>query len=277
MRVASRRLRSTLRDFGPYLRKRALAYALKELRAIADGLGEVRDQDVAIMALEKMTTPAPAQFAPALKHFIDTRKQVREQTRDDLKPIIDKNGLKKLESEFIAAIDEATAARNNQSTPPITFTEMSREIILERLKELESLSVGLFKPTEIEALHEMRIAAKRLRYAVELFHQCWGRGISGYAKHIAHIQGALGDVHDCDVWIESVGKQIITARKHKQTEQVAALMWLLSHLAKVRTKHLRAAYTRWCQWETHGSSEKLRAVLSGGNRDLAAAEHARVN
>ena len=273
MRVASRRLRSALRDFGPYLRKRALASVLKELRAIADGLGEVRDQDVAIMALEEIATPAPAQFSATLKHFVETKKQLREQTRDDLKSIIEQTGLKQLESEFTAAIDEATATGRNQSASSLIFLDMSRAIILERLKELEALSVGLFKPNEIETLHEMRIAAKRLRYAVELFQQCWGRPISGYAKRIARIQGALGDVHDCDVWIESVGKHIINARKHKQTEQVAALMWLLSHLAKLRTKHLRAAYARWCEWETHGSSDKLRAVLSGGNRDLATAEH----
>ena len=62
MRVASRRLRSALRDFMPYVRKRALASVLKQLRRIADSLGEVRDQDVAIMALEKMVTHAPADF-----------------------------------------------------------------------------------------------------------------------------------------------------------------------------------------------------------------------
>src|SRR5215213_8322656 len=48
MRVASRRLRSALRDFMPYIRKRPLAQMLKQLRSIADALGEVRDQDVAI-------------------------------------------------------------------------------------------------------------------------------------------------------------------------------------------------------------------------------------
>jgi CHAD domain-containing protein len=58
MRVASRRLRSALRDFTPYLRKRALSGVLKELKDIADALGEVRDQDVAIMALERIVNHA---------------------------------------------------------------------------------------------------------------------------------------------------------------------------------------------------------------------------
>ena len=54
MRVASRRLRSALRDFLPYLRKRGLSSVQKRLRNIADALGEVRDHDVAIMALEEL-------------------------------------------------------------------------------------------------------------------------------------------------------------------------------------------------------------------------------
>ena len=257
MRVASRRLRSALRDFVPYLRKRPLAPVLKQLRSIADSLGEVRDQDVAIAALEGMQSHAPADLNAGLTPFIEARKQVREQARDELKAILETSELKELESEFMAGVDGATRA----SSPEITFLKMSQGIILERLKEFEALSNGLLNPFEIETLHDMRIAAKRLRYALELFQQCWGRSISGYAKRIARIQGALGELHDCDVWIESLGKHIINARKHKQHAQVAALMWLLSHLVKLRTKHLRQAFARWREWETHEASEKLRAAL----------------
>src|SRR5690349_2658077 len=129
MRVASRRLRSALRDFMPYLRKRPLAHVLKQLRSIADALGEVRDQDVAIEALEAMVSKAPAQFSSGLKQFIETRKQVREQVRDELKAILEGSELKQLESEFIAGVDGAAAT--HAGSPAITFQTMSREIILE--------------------------------------------------------------------------------------------------------------------------------------------------
>ena len=261
MRVASRRLRSALRDFTPYLRKRALTSVQKELKRIAHALGKVRDQDVAIMALEKMVGHGPAEFSPALKQFVDTKREVRDRSREELKATLQQTELKQLESDFIASIDQATATRDH-SKPQITFQEMSHVIILGRLKELEKLSRGLFQPSEIETLHDMRIAAKRLRYAVELFQQCWRRSIAGYAKRTARIQTALGDVHDCDVWMESVGEAIINARKQKQHDQVAALMWLLSHLVKVRTKHLRQALARWREWETQEVSDKLRTVLS---------------
>jgi CHAD domain-containing protein len=258
MRVASRRLRSALRDFMPYLRKRGLPHVLKQLRKIARALGEVRDLDVAIPALEDLQKQIPAKFLPALKQSTDTRNEVRERAREGLTAILQTNHLQQFESEFIAAVNQATAPREGK--PQISFSEMSSAIIQDRLKELERLSDGLFRPFDVEPLHEMRIAAKRLRYAIELFEQCWKGSIGLHAKRAARLQTALGDVHDCDVWIESFGKQINEARKNKQEEQVAAFVWLLSYFTKLRNKHLRKAFREWNAWEAHDISGKLRAA-----------------
>lgn len=263
MRVASRRLRSALRDFTPYLHKRRLSSSLKSLRDIADALGEVRDQDVAIMALEKLQAHSSDDVAPALKQFIDARTAIRDQAREELVTMLADNELKELELSFTNAVDEATAGTTRSQAPLlISFRKMSRAIILDRLKELEKLSNGLFRPFEVETLHEMRIAAKRLRYAIELFQQCWGRSIATYAKRAAQMQTALGDVHDCDVWIESFGNEINKARKQKQDENLKAFVWLLSHFVKLRTKHLRKALNLWSDWEAGDTSGKLRTVLN---------------
>ena len=263
MRVASRRLRSALRDFMPFLRKRGINSVQKRLKKLADTLGEVCDHDVAIMALEEIEKRAPEGVSLTLKQSIETRKQNREQSREALKAALDKTQLDQLQSDFVAAIDRATATDGPkaQSAPQITYLKMSRAVILDRLKELEKLSADVFKPFEVETLHEMRIAAKRLRYAVELFQSCWGRSISTYAKRAARVQTALGDLHDCDVWIESFGEAINEARKQKQDAQVAAYVWLLSHFVKLRTKHLRRAFAEWSKWEAQDLSEKLRTSL----------------
>jgi CHAD domain-containing protein len=267
MRVASRRLRSALRDFMPFLRKRGLTSVQKELRNIADALGDVRDQDVALMALEKIQNGKSAESSTALEQFIEKRKEAREQAREKLRSILETQ-LKPFESDFVAAVNEATGvAKTSQSA--VTFLRMSREIILDRLKELEKLSNGLFNPFDVETLHEMRIAAKRLRYAIELFQQCWGNSIASYAKRAARLQTALGDLHDCDVWIESFGKQIREARRNKQHDEVAAFVSLLNHFMKLRTKHLRQAFARWRDWEAHDVSGKLRAVLHSETRGQA--------
>ena len=262
MRVASRRLRSALRDFLPYVRKRGLTSVQKRLKSVADALGEVRDQDVAIMALEKIETNAPSDVSPGLKRFIDARKQVRDEARKELESILEKTQLNQLQADFVAGVDVATTTRKTQSSPQITYLKMSRTVILDLLKELEKLADDMFNPFDIETLHEMRIAAKRLRYAIELFQSCWGRSIATYAKRAARVQTALGDLHDCDVWIESLGKQIKSARKNKEAEQVAAFVWLLGHFVKLRTKHLRRAFAEWGTWEAQDLSGKLRSKIN---------------
>ena len=259
MRVASRRLRSAMRDFMPYLRQRGLSSVLKQTKNIAGSLGEVRDQDVAIIALEKIQKQASAEVSHALQQLIDERKERRNESRDKLSSVLIADEMKTAKTEFMARIEKATTLPTNQTE--LTFSKMSAAVILDRLKELEKLSESLYEPFEIESLHDMRIAAKRLRYALELFQQCWGRSLQTYAKTAARMQTALGEVHDCDVWIESLGKRINLARKQKQDDQTSAFIWLLSHFVKVRTKHLRQAYDLWREWEANDVSGQVRQAV----------------
>src|SRR5262249_19744284 len=145
MRVASRRLRSALRDFMPYVRKRDLASIQKQIRSLADALGEVRDQDVAIMALEKIAKHAPAEVSTTLKDDGDGRMEIREQARKELTSRLERPALEELQSSFTAAVDHATTTNDSE----IAYRKMSREIILERLQELEELSNDLFDPFEV--------------------------------------------------------------------------------------------------------------------------------
>jgi CHAD domain-containing protein len=267
MRVASRRLRSALRDFRPYVRKRRLAPILKRLKNLADALGEVRDHDVAIHALEEIQKQAPKESSTALQEFIEARNQLRDEARRELEAVLAGEELAELQSTFAGRIEEAVASSERKNKrprpePELTFADMSRAIILARLKEIEKLSNALFKPLDAEALHDMRIAVKRLRYALELFQRCWGRSMSTHAKRAARIQTALGDLHDCDVWLASAGKQIVRARKQNEHHRVKGLVALLNHLNKVRTKQLRRALLRWGEWEAHDTSGKIRAALA---------------
>jgi len=265
MRVASRRLRSALRDFTPYLRKSGLKTSQKEIRSLADVLGEVRDQDVAIMALEETAAHAPTQASGALEHFIARKKELRDQARAKLKSALRKDQLRALKTRFISEVEAATPTPRNSNpahaTARVTYLKMARSVILERLRELEKLSDSLFRPFAIEPLHDMRIAAKRLRYAIELFQDCWGRSIKTYAKQVARLQTALGALHDCDVWVDSVGEDLLNARKLKQMDHADGSEWLLDHFLRKRTRHLRQAFALWRDWEANEVSTKLREAL----------------
>src|ERR1051326_2861988 len=83
MRVASRRLRSALRDFMPYVRKRRLAPILKPLRQLAATLVEVHDHDVAILGLEELRKQVPRESSAALNELIESRKVIRDEARQE--------------------------------------------------------------------------------------------------------------------------------------------------------------------------------------------------
>ena len=74
MRVASRRVRSALRDFAPHLRKTKLSLSTRLLKEIADKLGVVRDCDVAIIALEKLQKKVKPEISSGLQQIIDDLK-----------------------------------------------------------------------------------------------------------------------------------------------------------------------------------------------------------
>ena len=265
MRVASRRLRSAATDFMPYLKKRDVASVLKRIRSIADALGEARDQDVAIMALEKLLSESPEEVGATLCELIGARKEVRRKARQKLKQILVKPQLKELRSDFDAAITTATP-RSSQSSSKRTKSDLSyvgaaRAIIRDRLSEFEKLSDSLYLPLAAEPLHEMRIAAKRLRYAIELFDNCFNSSVAPFAKHASRLQSALGKIHDCDVWIASSGKQIVASKKLKHREQSETFVWLFGHFINLRNTHFREAFSRWNEWENESFSDKLKEAL----------------
>ncbi|MDR3102395.1 MAG: CHAD domain-containing protein [Methanocalculaceae archaeon] len=61
---------------------------------------------------------------------------------------------------------------------------------------------ALADPERITAHHEMRIAAKKLRYTMETYRDLYDDGLVPSIKMVKELQDYLGDMHDCDVWME---------------------------------------------------------------------------
>lgn len=285
MRVASRRLRSALRDFSPHLlrKRRKLGRALVEVKSLADALGEVRDEDVAIAELEKLAAEAPADVAPGVKELADERRLKRDRARSRLEAALTEEGLGKLSARFIEALDDALkissrkpgATGKKASAENVSFRQTGRDIITARFVELSDLSASLTRPFKTRPLHRMRIAAKRLRYAIELFSICWSEPTEPFAKEIARLQTSLGELHDCDLWIEELGKSLrdaavapdgpSTGRKTEDpaaTRKRLAALWLLDHFVQKRTLHFHDALSRWHEWEMTGFQTRLAEILN---------------
>src|ERR671937_1529846 len=77
MRVASRRLRAVLEIFEPCFPPGGFKGALRDVKALADALGERRDPDVHIAALEAFAAAVPAADRAGVEELIE-RQRVRQ-------------------------------------------------------------------------------------------------------------------------------------------------------------------------------------------------------
>ena len=81
------------------------------------------------------------------------------------------------------------------------------------------------------------------------------------AKEAARLQTDLGQLHDCDVWIDDFRKRISGSRKPQDRADGEAFVWLFIHYGELRNKHYREAFSRWGTWQHDDLSAKLRELL----------------
>jgi CHAD domain-containing protein len=74
-------------------------------------------------------------------------------------------------------------------------------IVAVRLDELRSFAEAALDPAAAEAQHDMRIAAKRLRYVLEIVEDCLGPEAEAARLAAKELQQVLGEIHDCDVML----------------------------------------------------------------------------
>ncbi len=77
----------------------------------------------------------------------------------------------------------------------------ARQIAYIRLDEMYDLTAAIDNPYEVRGLHNLRIAAKRLRYTFEIFEDVLPSACQAISKELVQIQDELGALHDCDVMI----------------------------------------------------------------------------
>ncbi len=281
MRVASRRLRIALADFAPYFKTRELNSSRKKLKSLASALGEVRDADVAIEALVKLASRADSDVAEGVETLVDERKREREDARAKLVKVIDEGDCQNLRAEFAASLEKAiakrTAKQENTLSGAITngtsFHDAGRSLIEKRYLQLRNLSASLFRPHDTEPLHRMRIEAKKLRYTLELFAAAWNDSLLSFADEVSQMQTLLGEVHDCDVWIDALGARL--KKQHARSELQPndrliehwqqnrnASIWLLQHFVRARTKNYGSALALWHEWEKIDFKKSLATQLS---------------
>jgi CHAD domain-containing protein len=92
--------------------------------------------------------------------------------------------------------------------PAAPLAENAARIARARLGEMRSFAAAALRPENAREQHDMRIAAKRLRYVLEATEFCFGKPGTVARRRAKSLQDVLGELHDCDVMLPRVKQHL---------------------------------------------------------------------
>ncbi len=104
------------------------------------------------------------------------------------------------------------ARRVKKLDPRGSLADNAARIVGVRLEEMRSFAAAALEPERTKDQHDMRIAAKRLRYVLEATEFCFGRTAVTARRRARDLQGLLGELHDCDVMLPRVERHLADLR-----------------------------------------------------------------
>ena len=204
-RVASRRLRAGLRVFPECFPRKKVKRWRKKVRRLTQGLGPARDKDVqAEFVRGVLSDVSDKAYRPGIARLLLRLGQSRQELQPDVVRAVDRFKASGVGGQMLAAAEKMRARfkkRHLSVQSPFVFSQ-AREHICDRLNELIGYEDCLGEPEDLEQHHAMRIAAKRLRYTMEIYQPVYEGRLDGFLKAMKGLQTLLGDIHDCDVWVE---------------------------------------------------------------------------
>jgi CHAD domain-containing protein len=194
-RVATRRLRSDLRTFRELLDPVWTDSLREELRWLGNALGEARDTDVLLSRLRGRVAGIAATEAPGAAEAVETLERRDKEIHAALLVV--------LRSErYVTLLDRLVAAANAPVLLPAAdgpAAEQLSPLVRRPWKKLRQAVRAAGDEPSDEALHEIRIRAKRARYAAEAVAPVRGAAARRFASAAAKLQEVLGEHHDAIV------------------------------------------------------------------------------
>jgi CHAD domain-containing protein len=212
MRVASRRLRSAFALFEECLPRKKFPGWQKQIRRVTRALGAARDTDVQIDALarflDSLSEVEQAQGVPpyhaGIERLLLRLRQRRQALQADVLSALDQLEASRIADEMgLVLRQQLVQARLNRVDGQSLFVyEQACLRISVQLEEMLAYESCVHQPEHVAELHAMRIAAKRLRYTMEVFAPLYPDELKGPLHTVRDIQDIIGDIHDCDVWVQ---------------------------------------------------------------------------
>jgi CHAD domain-containing protein len=258
LRVGTRRAGAALDIFQSCLPDKVARRSRRRLRRLRRAAGGARDWDVFILALlerkrrSRESRPgndlllgyAVGQRTAAQAHLED----VGQDSLDDF-------------DDFVARLLDSV--REPDGPGPRTLLDLGRPMLADLLSELNAAAQR--DPSDFDNLHQARIAGKRLRYAMEVFVDCFAASFRDrFYPAVEEMQDILGQANDSHV----ASQRLVELRDHLRTTRPAE--WeqyrkdvdgLLRYHRQRLPRERRRFLEWWAQWQQSGNGAALAALV----------------
>ena len=192
MRVACRRLRSTLRLVADVYSKRQREPIESAMQVLGQALGRVRDLDVRASELAGLEPALPPTERERLRRVRTTLDLVRAEELAKLREWLASDArLASAERANHRLYERPDGARADAELLPFLRSRIAR-----LAEDVFSRGDALTKTSSPSEVHDLRIAIKRLRYALEFGSELLPGEYQEVAKRAAKLQGWLGTYND---------------------------------------------------------------------------------
>ncbi len=244
-RVATRRLRSNLRTFSAWLDEEWAGDLRAELGWLADDLGAVRDADVMLGRLRDEVDGLHADDREAASGVLERLSSLGEEAAGRLRGAMSSERYLSLLDRLIVAAHEPALRGATDASVAVAGEVMQRP-----WAKLRRAVDRIEEPARPEALHRVRIRAKRARYAAEAVQPAFGRGARSFAEHASELQDVLGDHHDAivlEAWLRDAAGGVRAreafvagelAASERRAADVAAATWRDAWRSLARKRNL---------------------------------------
>jgi CHAD domain-containing protein len=203
MRVATRRMRAAFRIFGSYYGKSVASYE-KGLKQTGGMLGTVRDLDVFRQKILDYAKTLPDVQRGSLDPLLAVLETRREAARREMLDYLDGKKYARFKErfgEFVETEGLGSLPLVQEGEPhPYRVRHVAPMAIYERLAAVRAYDEWVTVPNPpVTWLHALRIACKRLRYALEFFREVLGPESKGLVNQVVEMQDHLGELQDAVV------------------------------------------------------------------------------
>jgi len=204
-RVATRRLRAALMIFADCFAPKRVRRWRKAIRRVADALGDARDRDVQIEFLDATLASLDAKECfPGIAHLLVGLERDRRRLQRGVVKAVDRLESKNVTLAMRQSAQKILGKKKAASQGRSALSGFGRveKHVVRRIDELLAHQDSLIDPEDRLRHHSMRIAAKSLRYTLEISRSLYPGRLGKAVKAVRRLQSLLGEIHDCDVWLD---------------------------------------------------------------------------